>query len=40
MTKSQANHSMERMEASRFCQSQFDHHWRLASTAHAGRYVS
>jgi hypothetical protein len=31
------NHSMERMEASRFCRSQFDDQWRLASTAHAPR---
>ena len=32
-------HSMQRMRASRLCQSQFGHPWRLARTADADRWV-
>jgi hypothetical protein len=33
----QANHSMERTQASRLDHHEFVSHWRLARAAHAGR---
>jgi hypothetical protein len=37
MKQRSANHTMQRMRASRLCLSQFERPWRLARTANGGR---